>query len=136
MIFLPKIEKLTIFLIPDIFLFVSFYYFKSDASAIIEHTKQVLFLEDDDVAAAKDGILSIHRMKSDDSSVDEPTKREIHTLKMELQQIMKGRLNLKYNKVGGSVRSICLLNYLYDSVSIGPSVCSTFAKNQFIFITL
>ena len=66
----------------------------SDASAIIEHTKQVLFLEDDDVAAVKDGILTIHRMKNDDSSVDEPTKREIHTLKMELQQIMKGGLSL------------------------------------------
>ena len=66
----------------------------TDASAIIEHTKQVLFLEDDDVAAVKDGILTIHRMKNDDSSVDEPTKREIHTLKMELQQIMKGGLSL------------------------------------------
>ena len=61
-----------------------------DASAIIEHTKQVLFLEDDDVAAVKDGTLTLHRMKTDDASVDEPTKREIHTLKMELQQIMKG----------------------------------------------
>ena len=66
----------------------------TDASAIIEHTKQVLFLEDDDVAAVKDGILTIHRMKNDDSSVDEPTKREIHTLKMELQQIMKGEFSL------------------------------------------
>jgi len=66
------------------------YFFASDASAIIEHTKQVLFLEDDDVAAVKDGILTLHRMKADDTSVDEPTKREIHTLKMELQQIMKG----------------------------------------------
>jgi len=65
------------------------YFFASDASAIIEHTNQVLYLEDDDVAAVKDGELTIHRRKTDDS-VDEPTKREIHTLKMELQQIMKG----------------------------------------------
>lgn len=31
------------------------YFFASDASAVIEHTKQVLFLEDDDVAAVKGG---------------------------------------------------------------------------------
>jgi len=66
------------------------YFFASDASAIIEHTNQVLYLEDDDVAAVKEGVLTIHRRKADDPSVDEPTKREIHTLKMELQQIMKG----------------------------------------------
>jgi len=66
------------------------YFFASDASAIIEHTNQVLYLEDDDVAAVKEGVLTIHRRKTEESSVDEPTKREIHTLKMELQQIMKG----------------------------------------------
>jgi len=67
------------------------YFFASDASAIIEHTKQVLFLEDDDVAAVKEGTLTIHRMKGEDSALKEsPTKREITTLKMELQQIMKG----------------------------------------------
>ncbi len=38
------------------------YFFASDASAIIEHTNRVLFLEDDDVAAVKDGVLSIHRI--------------------------------------------------------------------------
>jgi len=67
------------------------YFFASDASAIIEHTNQVMYMEDDDVAAVKEGVLTIHRRKADDASiVDEPTKREIHTLKMELQQIMKG----------------------------------------------
>ena len=53
----------------------------------------MLFLEDDDVAAVKDGILTIHRRKNEDTSADEPTKREIHTLKMELQQIMKGAVH-------------------------------------------
>jgi glucosamine--fructose-6-phosphate aminotransferase (isomerizing) len=38
------------------------YFFASDASAIIEHTKRVIFLEDDDVAFIKDGCLSIHRL--------------------------------------------------------------------------
>ncbi|CAG7818645.1 unnamed protein product [Allacma fusca] len=66
------------------------YFFASDASAIIEHTNRVLFLEDDDVAAVKDGLLSIHRLRR---SVDDPHAREITTLKMEIQQIMKGNFS-------------------------------------------
>merc|ERR1712018_737269 len=61
------------------------YFFASDASAIIEHTNRVIFLEDDDVAAIKNGTLSIHRANADGAS-----GREICTLKMEIQQIMKG----------------------------------------------
>jgi len=64
------------------------YFFASDASAIIEHTNRVIFLEDDDVAACKQGVLSIHRMVRDGASPD--ISREITTLKMEIQQIMKG----------------------------------------------
>ncbi len=41
------------------------FFFASDASAIIEHTNKVIFLEDDDVASVKNGTLSIHRAKSD-----------------------------------------------------------------------
>nr|XP_036217628.1 glutamine--fructose-6-phosphate aminotransferase [isomerizing] 2 [Bactrocera oleae]XP_036217629.1 glutamine--fructose-6-phosphate aminotransferase [isomerizing] 2 [Bactrocera oleae] len=63
------------------------YFFASDASAIIEHTDRVIYLEDDDVAAVKDGALSIHRLKK---CLDDPHAREITTLKMEIQQIMKG----------------------------------------------
>ncbi|XP_072560761.1 glutamine--fructose-6-phosphate aminotransferase [isomerizing] 1 [Paramormyrops kingsleyae] len=63
------------------------YYFASDASAVIEHTNRVIFLEDDDVAAVSDGRLSIHRMKR--TAGDHPA-RAIQTLQMELQQIMKG----------------------------------------------
>ncbi|XP_026286080.1 glutamine--fructose-6-phosphate aminotransferase [isomerizing] 2 isoform X1 [Frankliniella occidentalis] len=63
------------------------YFFASDASAVIEHTNRVIFLEDDDVAAVKDGALSIHRLRR---SLDDPHGREIITLKMEIQQIMKG----------------------------------------------
>ncbi|XP_072924092.1 glutamine--fructose-6-phosphate aminotransferase [isomerizing] 2-like [Hemitrygon akajei] len=63
------------------------FYFASDASAIIEHTKRVMFLEDDDIAAVVDGALSIHRAKR---SVGDLASRTIHTLQMELQQIMKG----------------------------------------------
>ncbi|XP_061386328.1 glutamine--fructose-6-phosphate aminotransferase [isomerizing] 2-like isoform X6 [Musca vetustissima] len=63
------------------------YFFASDASAVIEHTNRVIYLEDDDVAAVRDGGLSIHRLKK---STDDPHAREITTLKMEIQQIMKG----------------------------------------------
>jgi glutamine---fructose-6-phosphate transaminase (isomerizing) len=68
------------------------YFFASDASAVIEHTNQVIFLEDDDVAIVKDGRLSIHRIRKGESN--EATHREIHELQLELQQIMKG--NYKY----------------------------------------
>jgi len=63
------------------------YFFASDASAIIEHTNRVIFLEDDDVAAVRDGALSIHRLKR---LLEDSHAREITTLKMEIQQIMKG----------------------------------------------
>jgi len=64
------------------------YFFASDASAIIEHTNRVIFLEDDDVAAVKLGVLSIHR-----SNKEGELAREITTLKMEIQQIMKGNFS-------------------------------------------
>lgn len=48
-------------------------------------------VQDDDVAAVKDGALSIHRLRK---TLDDPHAREITTLKMEIQEIMKG--NYKY----------------------------------------
>ncbi|KAI5096790.1 glucosamine--fructose-6-phosphate aminotransferase [isomerizing] 2 [Silurus meridionalis] len=63
------------------------FYFASDASAIIEHTNKVIYLEDDDIAAVAEGKLSLHRMNR---SVGEDPVRVIQTLQMELQQIMKG----------------------------------------------
>ncbi|XP_054890035.1 glutamine--fructose-6-phosphate aminotransferase [isomerizing] 2 [Poeciliopsis prolifica] len=63
------------------------YFFASDASAIIEHTNKVLYLEDDDIAVVKGGELSIHRINR--QAGDDPV-RAIQTLQMEMQQIMKG----------------------------------------------
>ncbi|XP_015256771.1 PREDICTED: glutamine--fructose-6-phosphate aminotransferase [isomerizing] 2-like [Cyprinodon variegatus] len=63
------------------------YYFASDASAIIEHTNKVLYMEDDDIAVVKEGALSIHRLNR--QAGDDPV-RAIQTLQMEMQQIMKG----------------------------------------------
>lgn len=71
------------------------YFFASDASAIIEHTNRVIFLEDDDVAAVTDGHLTIHRLKR---TLDENVNREIITLKMEIQQIMKGNFSFFMQK--------------------------------------
>ncbi|PVV01339.1 hypothetical protein BB560_004244 [Smittium megazygosporum] len=64
------------------------YFFSSDSSAIIEHTKKVLFLEENDIAhiSAK-GDLRIHHFQREEgmSSI-----RSIKTLEMELAEIMKG----------------------------------------------
>ncbi|GMT21762.1 hypothetical protein PFISCL1PPCAC_13059, partial [Pristionchus fissidentatus] len=67
------------------------YFVASDAAAIVEHTKQVLYLEDDDVAFVENGALSIHRIKRGLSEKDKtlPT-REVQEITMELQQIMMG----------------------------------------------
>ncbi len=66
------------------------YFIASDPSAIIEHTKRVLYLEDDDVAHISEGDLHIHRLRKEDgmSSI-----RSIQTLEMELAEIMKGNFN-------------------------------------------
>ncbi|KAJ8015294.1 hypothetical protein DPEC_G00024630 [Dallia pectoralis] len=63
------------------------YYFASDASAIIEHTNKVIYLEDNDIAGVVNGKLSIHRLKH---QAGEDPVRAIQTLQMELQEIMKG----------------------------------------------
>ncbi len=66
-------------------------------SAVIEHTNRVIFLEDDDIAAVRDGRLSIHRIKR--TAGDHPA-RAIQTLQMELQQIMKGKDRcISYTKI-------------------------------------
>lgn len=67
------------------------YFFASDASAIVEHTDRVIYLLDDDVASVDtEGVLKIHRLKR---SLDDTHAREITTLKMEIQQIMKGNFS-------------------------------------------
>lgn len=64
------------------------FFFSSDPASVIQHTKKVLFLEDDDIAHVYDGELHIHRAKK--ISANEPTQRQIQTLEMELNEIMKG----------------------------------------------
>lgn len=63
------------------------YFIASDASAVIEHTKRVLYLEDDDIAHIAEGELHIHRLRRNDGL---SAIRSIETLEMELAEIMKG----------------------------------------------
>ncbi|KAI6215268.1 Glutamine--fructose-6-phosphate transaminase [Aphelenchoides besseyi] len=65
------------------------YFLASDPSAIVEHTKQVIFLEDHDIAFVENGLLTIHRIKRDGTDPSAQT-REVQQLNMELQQIMRG----------------------------------------------
>lgn len=69
------------------------YFFASDASAIIEHTNQVIYLEDNDVAAVSQGMLTIHRIRAHYDDPNESAVREVITLKMQIQQIMKGNFS-------------------------------------------
>jgi glucosamine--fructose-6-phosphate aminotransferase (isomerizing) len=63
------------------------YFIASDASAVIEHTKRVLYLEDDDIAHISEGELHIHRLRRNDGL---SSMRSIETLELELAEIMKG----------------------------------------------
>ncbi|KAI9229498.1 MAG: hypothetical protein DHS80DRAFT_13794 [Piptocephalis tieghemiana] len=63
------------------------FFLASDPSAIVEHTKRVLYLEDDDIAHISEGELHIHRLRRDDGLA---TVRSIQTLEMEIAEIMKG----------------------------------------------
>lgn len=66
------------------------FFLSSDPSAIVEHTKKVLYLEDDDIAHIHEGSLNIHRLNKDDGASN---VRAIQTLELELQEIMKGNFD-------------------------------------------
>ncbi|KAG1675057.1 hypothetical protein FOA52_002716 [Chlamydomonas sp. UWO 241] len=60
----------------------------SDASAILEHTKRVIYLEDNDVLHLTGGGYGIYNTTGQD--VEEAVPRMLLTLQMEVEQIMKG----------------------------------------------
>ena len=66
------------------------FFLSSAASALVEHTKKVLYLEDDDIAHIHDGQLNIHRLTKDDGTSN---VRAIQTIELELQEIMKGKFD-------------------------------------------
>lgn len=73
------------------------FFIASDAAAIIEHTKRVLYLEDDDIAHISDGELHIHRLRRKEEGDQTPsqiaTTRTIETLELEIAAIMKGKFD-------------------------------------------
>ncbi|THU93565.1 L-glutamine D-fructose 6-phosphate amidotransferase [Dendrothele bispora CBS 962.96] len=73
------------------------FFVASDAAAIVEHTKRVLYLEDDDIAHIADGELHIHRLRRKDDQDQSPahtaSTRSIETLEIEIAAIMKGRFD-------------------------------------------
>ena len=68
------------------------FFVASDAAAIIEHTKRVLYLEDDDIAHIAEGELHIHRLRRSDGP-PVASIRTIETLEIELAEIMKGKFD-------------------------------------------
>ncbi|KAF2099213.1 glutamine-fructose-6-phosphate t [Rhizodiscina lignyota] len=66
------------------------FFLSSDPSAIVEHTKKVLYLEDDDIAHIHEGSLNIHRLNKNDGTSN---VRTIQTLEIQLQEIMKGQFD-------------------------------------------
>jgi glucosamine--fructose-6-phosphate aminotransferase (isomerizing) len=60
----------------------------SDASAVVEHTKKVIVLEDNDVVHLCKGTYGIFNTRMSDKKLAVP--RVLQTLEMELTQIMKG----------------------------------------------
>jgi glucosamine--fructose-6-phosphate aminotransferase (isomerizing) len=73
------------------------FFVASDAAAIVEHTKRVLYLEDDDIAHIVDGELQIHRFRRNEDGAGTPSQmastRSIETLEIEIAEIMKGKFD-------------------------------------------
>ncbi|KAF9233202.1 hypothetical protein BU15DRAFT_90458 [Melanogaster broomeanus] len=70
------------------------FFIASDAAAIVEHTKRVLYLEDDDIAHIAEGQLHIHRLRRNEpGQPDTPATRSIETLEIEIAAIMKGKFD-------------------------------------------
>ncbi|KAI5117163.1 hypothetical protein M0805_001021 [Coniferiporia weirii] len=73
------------------------FFVASDASAIVEHTKRVLYLEDDDIAHIAAGELHIHRLRRREDGQQTPSQasatRSIETLEIEIAEIMKGKFD-------------------------------------------
>jgi glucosamine--fructose-6-phosphate aminotransferase (isomerizing) len=69
------------------------FFVASDAAAIIEHTKRVLYLEDDDIAHIAEGELHIHRLRRGEDGSQTPSTRSLETLEIEIAEIMKGKFN-------------------------------------------
>lgn len=88
--------------------FILFYF-----SAIIEHTRQVIFLEDNDVAFVENGLLSIHCIKRDGTDPSEQT-REVQQINTELQEIMLGSYKTFMQKVKKQAERLIFCSFFYS----------------------
>lgn len=67
------------------------FFFSSDASALVEHTDKVLYLEDGDVVHVDHaGHMDLYNFRNSNVDAMLPPNRAIDTLQLELDQIMKG----------------------------------------------
>ncbi|XVF33698.1 hypothetical protein REPUB_Repub17cG0190600 [Reevesia pubescens] len=72
------------------------FFLSSDASAVVEHTKKVLVIEDGEVVHLKDGGVSILKFENDKGkrgsalSIPSSVQRALSFLEMEVEQITKG----------------------------------------------
>ena len=125
-------------------------------SAVIEYTNRVIFLEDDDVAAVRsDGCmlvlllmaclfftvsplhslaLSIHHVRSS-SKIPEETDRQVHTLKMKLQEIMKGNFN-DTDFIFSLIIMLLGPCLIFASVSLSVSLCFSVFLSLSLFFFL
>ena len=109
------------------------FFIASDASAMIEHTKCVLYLEDDDIAHIADGELHIHCLRHNNSKTL-PATRSIETLELELAEIMKGKFyhfmqNSQSESTNNTEPSACSM-YHKSLASSGPSVGALLVDKQ------
>jgi glucosamine--fructose-6-phosphate aminotransferase (isomerizing) len=67
-------------------------FFASDASAIVEHTREVIYFEDDDVVHVHKGRMMTYKSDRETKQLVKSMK-EVNTLDLELESIMKGRFD-------------------------------------------
>jgi hypothetical protein len=96
-------------------------------SAIIEHTNQVIFMEDDDLAVVNNGALTIHRTQHEVTG--QSAIREIIELKIELQEIMKGTRPMRKHQ-----RAMLFVTFdIVLSISIRVCTCLVHVRQLSIF---
>ncbi|CAD5216060.1 unnamed protein product [Bursaphelenchus okinawaensis] len=107
------------------------YFFASDASAIVEHTKHVLYLEDDDIATVKCGDLAIHRVRGTEYA--KPEVRFVEELHMKMDEIMRGEFKTFMQKeIFEQPESV--VNTMRGRVQSDGTVCLGGVKNNLKFM--
>lgn len=70
---------------------VSEVFISSDSTALVEHTKQVVYLEDDDVVHCKEGsVFFFNKSRNEDYKKLRAESRELHNLEVAVESLTKG----------------------------------------------